>query len=97
VVATGRAAVERLARSPYDLVFMDCQMPELDGYAATAAIREREQHGGRRTPIVAVTANALAGAAEVCLAAGMDDYVSKPIAPAQLDRVLAHFVEIEAQ
>jgi PAS domain S-box-containing protein len=85
---TGRQAVEAVGREPYDLVLMDVHMPELDGFAATAAIREREQNGGggRRVPIVALTADALAGDAEKSLAAGMDDHLTKPVT---LDRLVA--------
>jgi PAS domain S-box-containing protein len=75
----GRQAVERFEREPFDIVLMDVQMPELSGLEATAAIRERERERGGHVPIVAMTAHAMAGDRERCLAAGMDGYVSKPI------------------
>ena len=84
IVNNGRQAVERAAQEPFDLILMDVQMPEMSGLEATTAIREAERHTGRRIPIVALTARAMAGDREQCLAAGMDAYVSKPVRPEEL-------------
>jgi CheY-like chemotaxis protein len=92
VANNGLEAVDALERRSFDLVLMDCHMPELDGFAATRAIRERERAGGtRRVPIIALTANAMEGDRERCLAAGMDDYLSKPFKHSQLQEAVARW------
>lgn len=91
VVSTGRQAVDAVVRESYDLVLMDCEMPDMDGFAATRAIRQAEQPG-RRIPIVAMTASVLTDDRAKCLAAGMDDYMSKPMQPEALRALLARWL-----
>jgi CheY-like chemotaxis protein len=89
----GLEAVAAVQEGVFDLVLMDCQMPEMDGFAATEAIRRFEADGGRpRTPIVALTANAIEGDRETCLRMGMDDYLPKPFKGAQLAETLLRWL-----
>jgi CheY-like chemotaxis protein len=87
-VDNGRKAVEALEQQSFDILFMDVQMPEMDGFEATAEIRSREKVTGRHQIIVAMTAHAMKGDRERCLAAGMDDYLTKPIRQDKLNAVL---------
>jgi two-component system, sensor histidine kinase and response regulator len=96
VVGTGRAAVDAWRNGRYDLILMDCQMPELDGYEATREIR-RLQGDSSHTPIVALTAHAMKGADNECAAAGMDGYLTKPIDRTQLADTLASFLNDESR
>ena len=97
VVENGKLAVEQVEKKKYDVVFMDCQMPVMDGYEATRRIRERESgEDNGRVPIVAMTANAMKGDRENCIAAGMDDYISKPFKPADFKRMVENWVERDA-
>ena len=93
VANNGRQAIDRLNEQAFDVVFMDVQMPEMDGVAATGEIRKQEQATGKHIPIVAMTAHAMKGDKEKCLEAGMDDYVSKPIRRKDLAEVIARVVE----
>ncbi len=88
VVENGMEAVATFDSGTFDIVFLDCQMPELDGYAAARIIRKLQEQRGSHVPIIAMTANALEGSREDCLAAGMDDYLAKPIEPVELERIL---------
>jgi CheY-like chemotaxis protein len=89
----GRAALEALSRDAYDLVLMDVQMPEMDGLQAVVAIREREKQTGAHLPVIAMTAYAMKGDRERCLAAGMDGYVAKPLNTAELWSAIAAVME----
>jgi two-component system sensor histidine kinase/response regulator len=88
IAGDGQAALNELAKSSFDVVLMDVQMPNMDGFEATAAIREREKSTGGHVPIIAMTAHALKGDQERCIAAGMDAYVSKPIRTTELYTVI---------
>jgi CheY-like chemotaxis protein len=92
VVENGAQALAALETEAYDLVLMDCQMPEMDGFEATRRIRARETERGGHVPIVAMTANAMKGDRERCLAVGMDDYLSKPIHVEALYEVLEKYL-----
>ena len=92
VAGNGQEALDALEKEKFDLVFMDVQMPEMDGLEATAAIREKEKNSGLHQPIIALTAHAMKGDRDKCLAAGMDGYLSKPIRPQELDEILEDYL-----
>ncbi|MFO0929545.1 MAG: response regulator [Gemmataceae bacterium] len=97
VAGNGAAAVAEVDRQAFDVVLMDVQMPEMDGFQATEAIRRRERPTDRRLPIIALTANALAGYREQCLGAGMDGYVTKPFQIPVLFREIAAAMKLVPQ
>ena len=97
VAADGREALAAIEKEGFDLVLMDLQMPEMDGFEATVAIREKEKAGGARLPIVALTAHAMKGDREKCLAAGMDGYLTKPIRTAELEEVLKKYLTLQPE
>ena len=98
VAGNGQKGLDAIAAKRYDLVLMDCQMPVMDGYAATRALRAREKEsGGGRLPVVALTANALSGDSDACLTAGMDGYLSKPFTIQKLGYVLSKWLSVETE
>jgi CheY-like chemotaxis protein len=92
VAGNGREALDALGRENFDLVLMDVQMPEMDGFETTAVIREKEKSSGVHQPVVALTANAMKGDRAQCLSAGMDAYLTKPIRSDELDALLATYL-----
>ena len=92
VVDDGQKVLDATREGGYDLVLIDCQMPVVDGFEATRAIRRRESAGGPRLPVIAMTANAMKGDRERCLEAGMDDYLSKPISVDALYALLTKYL-----
>jgi signal transduction histidine kinase/CheY-like chemotaxis protein/HPt (histidine-containing phosphotransfer) domain-containing protein len=97
VAENGKEAVDALAERAFDAVLMDCQMPVMDGYTATRALRQREaETGGAHVPVIAMTANAMAGDREKCLGAGMDDYLTKPLNRALLEQTLRKWLRAGA-
>ncbi|MCU0531831.1 MAG: response regulator, partial [Syntrophales bacterium] len=95
VAANGREVIDMLGKAAYDLVFMDCHMPEMDGYEATASIRQAERESGKHLSIVAMTANAMQGDREKCLSAGMDDYITKPIRREAIQEMLQKWTPVK--
>jgi CheY-like chemotaxis protein len=92
VAANGREALAALENENFDLVLMDAQMPEMDGIEATVAIREKGKNSGNHLQIVALTAHAMKGDREKCLAGGMDEHLTKPIRPQELDNLLEFYL-----
>jgi len=88
----GQEALKLSVENDYDLILMDCQMPEMDGYVATQTLRRREEEGDKHTPVIAMTANTTEGIQSRCLAAGMDDYMAKPVRLDDLERRLRRWL-----
>ena len=97
VANNGKEALAALARMPFNLVLMDCQMPVMDGYQAARALRRREAKVGGHIPIIAMTANVMEGDRQKCLDAGMDDYVAKPVVSEELYQKLQHWLDAPDQ
>ncbi len=95
VVDNGIEAVNAIKKQHYDLIFLDCQMPEIDGYEACQIIKQIQLRRGVNVPVIAMTANAMTGSREQCLAAGMDDYICKPIDPTHLEKMVRHWLDIK--
>jgi len=91
LAVNGLEAARKAQEGCFDIIFMDCQMPEMDGFEATRAIRDHEAGTNRRVPIVALTADAMQGDKERCLKAGMDDYINKPVKPAQVYEMIQKY------
>ncbi len=92
IAEDGEEAIEKVDKNEYDLILMDIQLPEKDGYEVTREIRQQEKTGKKRKTIVALTANAMAGDREKCIEAGMDDYLSKPIDLTKLESILKKYL-----
>ena len=88
----GEQALDYISHNTYDIVLMDCQMPVIDGYQATSLLREKEANDERHLPVIALTANAMVGDKEKCIKAGMDDYLSKPVRPEKLKKIMAKWL-----
>jgi CheY-like chemotaxis protein len=92
VAENGRVALDAIANGTFDAVLMDCQMPEMDGYEATRQLRRREATAGTHLPVIAMTAAAMEGDRDACIAAGMDDYITKPVRADELRAALARWI-----
>jgi len=92
LATNGEEALELMEERNFDLVFMDCQMPVMDGFQATMRLRKREVGNSRRTPVIAMTAHVMAGDREACMRAGMDDYIAKPFKIEELKRVMERWL-----
>lgn len=96
LVETGPQALEALKKKDYDIILMDCMIPDLNGYETTKLIRKNEEGSNKRVPIIAITANAMLGEAEKCLTVGMDDYIAKPISEPVFVSVLSQWIRFES-